>query len=332
MISGWKNAWTLGPTTWFSVAATLFMWLGAGAIRADHPAIVVALDGSGHFKTVQSAIDSIPDQNTERRVIVIKPGTYKERVVISETKTFLTVRGDDQDAARTILTFNRYAGMDDAEAPGGKVGTSGSESVLIRPDNFIAENITFANSAGEVGQAVAVTAAGDRQSFRNCRFLSWYDTLFVHGPRMYFKDCYIEGNLDFIFGRGTAVFENCQIHSKSRGVVTAAGTEPETPFGLVFLKCRLTGAGGKVYLGKPWQKGAATAFIECWLGEHLWPEGWGEWSGTENHKTARFVEYRNTGPGADTRKRPPWSRQLSQAEATQYTKENILSGPDRWNP
>ena len=316
--------------TRLGAVTTLLVALSTIAIRAEHAPIVVAPDGSGHFTTVQSALDSIPDNSTEERVIVIKPGRYKNRVRVYPSKTFITLRGEEKDAARTILTFNRYAGMDDPEAPGKKVGTAGSETALIQADNFTAENITFENSATERVQAVAVRTMGDKQIFRNCRFLGSQDTLFVDGQRIYFRDCYIEGRIDFIFGVATAVFENCHVHSKNGGVITAAGTKPETPFGFVFLKCKLTGADGKAYLGRPWLPGAATAFIECMLGEHVVSEGWSEWRGTENHKSARFFEYRNTGPGATTRKRPPWTRQLSHAEAKSYTTENILSGQDRW--
>lgn len=311
---------------------TLFVVFGAIAARAEQDPIVVASDGSGQFKTVQSAIDSIPDRNTEPRVIVIKPGTYKERLIIRESKTFITLRGGDKDAARTILTFNRSVGMDDPDAPGKKVGTSGSESVLIEADNFTAENITFENSSDRRIRAVAVRTTGDRQIFRNCRFLGWKDTLYVDGKRMYFTNCYVEGRVDFIMGRATAVFENCHIHAKDGGCVTAASTRPETPFGLVFLKCKVTCAEDRSYLGTPWQEGAATAFIECELGENFWPEGWIAGRGNEHHKSARYVEYKNTGPGADTRKRPAWTRQLSEAEAKSYTVENILGGEDRWNP
>lgn len=314
------------------VVTTLFLSLVAGAIRADHPAIVVARDGSGHFKTVQSAIDSIPDENTKPRVIVIKPGTYKERLVIDENKTFLTLRGEHENAGKTVLTFNRHLGMDDPEAPGNEVETDDIESVLIHADNFTAENITFENSAGEVGQAPALRTKGDKQIFRNCRFLGWQDTLYVDGERTYFKDCYVEGRVDLIFGDATAVFENCHLHSKKGGFVTAARTKPETPFGFVFINCKLTGKGGKAYLGRPWQKGAATAFIGCELGNHLRPEGWSDAPGTDHHKTARYVEHKNTGPGAATHRRPDWTRQLSDAEAQAYTIENILSGEDSWTP
>jgi pectinesterase len=314
------------------VATALLAWLCASMLRAEPAPIVVAPDGSGQFKTVQAAIDSIPDNNAEWRLILIKPGTYRERLLINERKTFIILRGEDKEVGRTLLTFNRYAGMDDPEAPGNKLGPNGSESVLIQADNFTAENITFENASGAVAPAVAVRTMGDKQIFRNCRFLGWQDTLWVDGKRTYFRDCYVEGRIDFIFGRATAVFEKCHIHATDGGCITAASTEPETPFGLVFLKCKITCAEDRTFLGSPWEKGAAAAFIECDLGEHLRPEGWKEWRGTENHKTARFVEYRNTGPGANTSKRPAWTRQLSEAEAKNYTVENILSGEDRWDP
>jgi pectinesterase len=333
MISKWKRALELEPATWPGVITALFMTVGISVLRADQPPIIVATDGSGHFKTVQSAIDSIPDKNTDPRVILIKPGTYRERILISESKTFITLRGDHKDAGQTVLTFNRYWGMDDPEAPGKKVESDDVQSVLIRADNFTAENITFENSAGEVGQAPAVRTRSDKQSFRNCRFLGWQDTLYVDGKRAYFKDCYVEGRVDFIFGRATAVFENCHLHSKKGGYVAAASTDPKTPFGLVFLQCKLTGRStDKTYLGRPWKEGAATAFIGCELGGHVRPEGWAQWSGSENHKTARFVEYKNTGPGANPSQRPSWTRQLSDAEARTYTIENVLGGEDRWNP
>jgi len=310
----------------------LFLSLCAIALRAEPAPVVVAPDGSGQFKTIQAAIDSIPDNNAEWRIILVKPGTYKERVVINPQKTFIILRGVDKEVGRTLLTFNRYAGMNDPAAPGNKLGPNGSETVWIQADNFIAENLTFENSAGAVAPAVAVRTMGDKHIFRNCRFLGWQDTLWVDGKRAYFRDCYVEGRIDFIFGRATAVFEKCHLHALDGGCITASSTDPATPFGLVFLKCKVTCAEDKTFLGSPWKAGAATAFIECTLGEHLRPEGWKEWGGNDNHKTARFVEYKNTGPGANTGKRPAWTRQLSDAEAKNYTIENILGGEDGWDP
>jgi pectinesterase len=312
---------------------TALLWsLSAVALRAEPAPIVVAPDGSGQFKTIQAAIDSIPDHNAEWQLVLVKPGTYRERVVINERKTFIILRGEDKEVRRTLLTFNRYAGMNDPEAPGNKLGPNGSETVVIQADNFIAENLTFENSSGAVAPAVAVRAMGNRQIFRNCRFLGWQDTLWVDGKRAYFTDCYVEGRIDFIFGRATAVFERCHIHALDGGCITASSTDPETPFGLVFLRCKITCAEDKTFLGSPWDKGAATAFIECELGENLRPEGWKDWRGTDHHKTARFFEYKNTGPGAATGKRPAWTRQLTDAEAENYTVENVLRGGDGWNP
>lgn len=318
--------------TRFHAGTVLFWSLCAAMLRAEPAPIVVAPDGTGQFKTVQSAIDSIPDNNAEWRLILIKPGTYRERLVINERKTFIILRGEDKEVRRTLLTFNRYAGMNNPEAPGNKLGPNGSESVVIQADNFIAENITFENPSGADAPAVAVRTMGDKQIFRNCRFLGWQDTVWVDGKRAYFTNCYVEGRIDFIFGSATAVFEKCHIHAVDGGCITASSAEPEKPFGLVFLKCRVTCAEDRSYLGSPWRKGAATAFIECELGENLRAEGWKEWHGTENHKTARFVEYRNTGPGANTSKRPAWTRQLSDAEAKDYTVENILGEEDGWDP
>lgn len=314
-------------------AGTVLCWsLGTLMLRAEPAPIVVAPDGTGHFKTVQTAIDSVPDNNAEWRLILLKPGTYRERLVINERKTFIILRGEDKEVRRTLITFNRYAGMPDPEAPGKELGTNGSESVLVQADNFTAENITFENSSGASDAAVAIRTTGDKQIFRNCRFHGWKDTLWVDGKRTYFTDCYVEGRIDFIFGSATAVFEKCHIHAVDGGCITASSAEPETPFGLVFLKCRVTCAEDRSYLGSPWKKGAATAFIECDLGENLRAEGWKEWYTTDNHKTARFVEYRNTGPGANTSKRPAWTRQLHDAEAKNYTVENILGGKDGWDP
>lgn len=311
------------------VLMALFGSLSAIVLRAEHAPIVVAADGNGQFRTVQSAIDSIPEKNDDPRIIVIKPGIYKEQLLIPKSKTFITLRGHDTDARKTVITFNRYATIEDPNAPGKRIGVAGSETVSINADNFTAENITFENSAGRARAAIALATKGDKQIFRNCRFLGWQDTLWVECKRGYFSDCYVEGRVDFIFGSGTAVFENCHLHATDGGVIAAASTKPETPFGLVFLKCRVTCKEDRSYLGSPWQPGAATAFIECELGENLWPQGWSEWGA---NKMARYVEYKNTGPGAHPDKRPAWTRQLSDAEAKLYTVENILAGNDHWNP
>lgn len=305
----------------------LLFTLCAHQLQAAAP-IVVATDGSGAFTSVQAAVDSVPANNPQRVIIHIKPGTYKERIRVGRDKPRITFRGED--ARKTVLTYDLYASkvIPPATQP---VGTSGSYSTLIEADDFEAEHVTFENSAGEVGQAVALRTTGQRQAFRNCRMIGWQDTLYLHEGRAYFKDCYIEGRVDFIFGRGIAVFENCHIHSKNGGYVTAAATEEKEPFGYVFLNCKLTGEGAKAYLGRPWRDHAAVAFIRCEMGDHVRPEGWDNWRKPEREKTARYVEYKCTGPGADRSGRVAWSRELSDAEAAKYTVANVL-GRDGWDP
>src|SRR5439155_18796859 len=235
--------------------------------RADST-ITVAADGSGQFKTVQSAVESVPAGNKARIVIQIKPGTYKERIIVPKNKPMITFRGED--AAKTILTWDWSA---NTEVDGKKVGTSGSCSTLISAPDFTAEKITFENSAGDVGQAVALKFNSDRGIFRDCRFLGWQDTLYIHDRRAYFKDCYIEGRVDFIFGKSTAVFDRCTIQSKNGGYITPAATPKDVSFGLVFPNCKLTGEGASRLLWRPWRADAAPAFLPCDLRPHIKPEG-----------------------------------------------------------
>ncbi|HEX8076653.1 MAG TPA: pectinesterase family protein, partial [Chthoniobacterales bacterium] len=222
------------------LVTALIGWLCAFALRAEPAAIVVAADGSGQFSTVQSAIDSIPDPNAEPRLILVKPGIYKEQVVIGEGKSFITLRGTDNDPLKTVLTFDRYATVPDPKTPGKRVGVYGSESVAIQADNFTAENITFENTAGRLAPGMALRATGDKQIFRNCRFHGWQDTVCVNDGRMYFRNCYMEGRVDFIIGSATAVFEKCHLHATDGGVIAAPSTKPERAFGLVFLRCKVT--------------------------------------------------------------------------------------------
>jgi PelA/Pel-15E family pectate lyase len=283
--------------------------------------IVVAADGSGDFKTVQEAVDHVPENNTQRVVIQIKPGVYHEQIRVSAGKRFVTFRGED--AKRTILTFKLSA-----LAAG---NTRLAFSTLINAGDFRAENITFENTFGVGSQAVALFVDADRTEFRNCRFLGWQDTLFVNGARHTFKDCYIEGHVDFIFGSASAVFENCTIHSKGAGYVTAHyRTSNEQNTGFVFVHSRLTGenTGAGVFLGRPWRPYARVVFLECWLGSHIKPEGWDNWRDPAREKTAWFAEYKSTGPGANASARVTWSKQLTASEAAAFSRERFFGAPD----
>ena len=251
-------------------------------------------------------------------MIRIKPGVYQEQVRVNAGKRYLTLRGDDP--LKTILTFRISA-----QQAG---NTRLAFSTLVNADDFRAENLTFENSFGTGSQAVALFVDANRAAFQSCRFLGWQDTLFVNGSRHVFKDCYIEGHVDFIFGTASAFFENCIIHSKGAGYVTAHyRTSNEEDTGFVFYHCRLTGehTGNGVYLGRPWRPYARVVFLECWLGSHIKPEGWDNWRDPAREKTAWFGEYKSTGPGANAKARVSWSRQLTGGEAAEFSREQFFS-------
>lgn len=328
---------------WFATAVTLL--LGSVPGVAAPRTVTVALDGSGDYKTVQEAVAAVPDNNAGRTIIHLKPGVYQGQIIVPKEKTQVTFQGED--AATTILTYDRNVKdpVPEGQAPQGK-----GDGVVIDGNDFEADNITFRNTSGDHGQAMALRVDGDRAVFRRCRLLGWQDTLLCWSGRQYFKDCYIEGRVDFIYGGATVVFDACEIHSKNGGHITAASTPQDHPYGFVFLHCRLTGdpapwaaptgivarkpSRGPVLadLGRPWRPFGAVAFIDCSMGDHIKPEGWNNWDKTENEETARYREYKSTGPGANPEKRAAWAKQLSDEEAANYTVANILGGTDNWNP
>lgn len=285
---------------------------------------VVAADGSGDFITVQEAINAIPDFRKNRTTIFITNGTYKEKLVLPASKTNVSFIGEDVE--KTILTYDDFASKKNRF--GEDVGTTGSTSFYIFGEGFTAENITFENSSGPVGQAVAVRIDGDMVAFNNCRFLGFQDTLYPHGEnsRQLYTNCYIEGTVDFIFGWSTAVFDKCTIFCKDHGYITAPSTLEETRFGFVFLNCKITGDAPEAsfFLGRPWRPYGKSVFIKCELGNMIKPEGWDNWRNPENEKTAFFAEYKNTGKGSSENGRVSWSHQLSDTDAKQYTIINIL--------
>lgn len=289
---------------------------------------VVSKDGSGDFKTVQEAINAVPDMRANRTRIFIKKGIYKEKLTLPSTKTNVSFIGES--ATKTILTYDDFAQRKNRF--GENIGTSGSSSFFIFGDGFSAENITFENSAGPVGQAVAVRIDGDKVSFTNCRFLGFQDTLYPHGDksRQYYKDCYIEGTVDYIFGFSTALFENCTLFCKTAGYVTAASTPEGKDFGFVFKNCKITGSAsnGSFFLGRPWRPFAKVVYLNCEVGKVINVKGWHNWENTDNEKTAYYAEYKSGGESAAPGLRVSWSHQLSDREAAIYTKEQILGD---WN-
>lgn len=286
---------------------------------------VVAVDGSGDFQSVQAAFDAVPDYRKNTTTIFVRNGTYKEKLILPASKTNVRLIGEDK--MKTILTFDDYASKKNRF--GEEIGTTGSTSIFLFADGFTAENITFENSAGPVGQAVAVRIDGDRVAFFNCRFLGNQDTLYPHGERsrQYYKDCYIEGTTDFIFGWSTAVFEGCTIYSKTGGhYITAASTPENNPFGFVFINCKITGNApeNSYFLGRPWRPYARTVLINCFLDKHIRPEGWHNWNKPDAEKTTFYGEFGSSGPGSDLSQRVEWSKKLTEEEAKRYVPGNIF--------
>ncbi len=289
----------------------------------DKQLITVAQNGSGDFTTIQAAIDAAKAFPDQRVTIFIKNGIYREKVSVPSCNTRLSLIGESLEG--TVITWDDHF----KKMERGRNSTFYTWTLKVEADDFLAENLTIENSAGPVGQAVALHVEGDRCLFRNCRFVGNQDTLYAAGndSRLYFQKCTIEGTTDFIFGAATALFEECTLHSKSNSFITAASTPDGKSYGYVFLRCRLTADEGvtAVYLGRPWRDFARTVFLRCEMGSHILPEGWSNWSGTARDKTAFYAEYQNTGPGAASAARVPWSRQLTKREARSYTLEKILA-------
>ncbi len=307
-----------------------FALLLAGQLQAGQTNLYVAADGSAKFKSVQDAIMAVPSGSGSNSVVIhIKPGIYKELIYVQREKTFFKLVGESP--TNTVLTFDLYAGITNFD--GKPIGTFRTPSTTIDADNFTAENLTFENSAGPVGQALAIRVDGDRAMFRNCRFLGWQDTVWLNRGRQYFTNCYICGHVDFIFGGATAWFEKCEIHARGNGYLTAASTPEDAPFGFVFSHCRITGEPGvRTYLGRPWRNYASTIYLNCEMSDAVQPMGWSDWGKKETHKTARYAEFNSTGSGASPTNRPDWTEQLSAAEANLVTMEEVLGGPDGWKP
>ena len=307
-----------------AAALALFLFRNAFAQTANPQqykyVFTVAKDGSGDYKYIQDAIDAMRVFPLEPITLYIKNGVYNEKIELSANNTDVTFIGESVE--RTIITFNDYSGR-------GKLHTFTSATAKISGNRFVAENITFVNSAGPVGQAVALYVDADRAVFKNCRFIGNQDTIYAAGEnaRQFFLDCYVEGTTDFIFGPSTAVFQRCTVHCKSDSYITAANTPKGKKFGFVFLDCVITADSTvtQLYLGRPWRAYSKTVFLRCQVPAAIAPAGWDNWSNPENEKTAFYAEYQNTGAGAGVKNRVPWSKQLTVQEAAAYTPENIFA-------
>lgn len=289
--------------------------------------LVVSRDGTGDFRTLQEAVESARAFMDYTVTIYVKNGVYKEKVIVPSWVENIDIIGEDRD--KTIITYDDHANIN-------KMGTFRTYTVKVEGSDITFKNLTIENNAAQLGQAVALHTEGDRLKFINCRILGNQDTIYTGAKftRLYFKDCYIDGTTDFIFGPSTALFENCMIHSKRNSYVTAASTPKEAKYGYIFKHCKLTAEPGvdKVYLGRPWRPYAYTLFIECELGKHIVPAGWHNWGKQSNEETARYMEYKNTGEGANASERVAWSKQLTKKEAEAVTVDAIFRTQSDWNP
>ena len=310
----------------------------SAAGKYDNPdTIIVARDGTGEFRTIDEAIEVCRAFMDYHKVIYIKKGKYKEKLIIPSWLQNIELCGEDAD--ETIITYDDHANVKvilGTAAPREQpMGTFRTYTLKIEGSGITLKSLTVENRSARLGQAVALHTEGDRLIFINCRFIGHQDTIYTGtaGTRLYFKGCYICGTTDFIFGPSTAWFEDCTIESLVNSYVTAASTPANEPYGYIFNNCRLIAAEGvdKVWLGRPWRDYGYTLFMNCELGRHIRPEGWHHW---EQHReqTARYLEYNNRGEGAQPQQRVAWSRQLTKKEAQQITPETVFSINDKWNP
>ena len=322
-------------TALFAIALSATAAMAAN--KYDNPdTIVVARDGTGEFRNISEAIEVCRAFMDYHKVIYVKRGTYKEKLEIPTHLTNIEICGED--ALTTIITWDDHANImmpsaydpiaierhptADTQHPTPSnyhpIGTFRTFTLRVCGSDITLKNITIENNSARLGQAVALHTEGDRLRFIGCRFLGHQDTVYTGrgGTRLLFRNCYIEGTTDFIFGPSTAWFENCTIKSKANSYITAASTPADVEYGYVFNRCRLIADEGvtKVYLGRPWRPYAYTLFMNCTLGSHIVPAGWENWRNPDNEKTARYAEYNNSGDGANTKQRVSWSRQLTKKE------------------
>jgi pectinesterase len=311
------------------------------------PDVKTGIEATTEFPTIQMAMDHHPfagigsDGKPGRIFIEIAPGTYRERVIVTQNHTNITLLGMGKSPTDVVITNSL-----NAKQAG---GTFFTETVEINGSGFEADNITFENTAGNTGQAVAAAVRADRSIFKHCRFLGHQDTLFADYGRQYYVDSYIEGGTDFIFGNATAVFDHSEIHANAPGYLTAQSrTSPDQATGYVILNSKVTssiehtaepnvaaaGSGPAketTSLGRPWRPYSRVVYIDTELSADVIPQGWNVWGKATGEPLAFYAEFNSAGPGANPTARVPWSHQLTASEAEQFRPALFLSGSDHWN-
>ncbi|XP_039137015.1 pectinesterase QRT1 isoform X1 [Dioscorea cayenensis subsp. rotundata] len=295
--------------------------------------ISVSKDGNGDSVTVQGAVDLVPHGNNQRVKIFISPGVYREKVLVPSTKPYISFIS--KGSSETVIAWNSQAS--DLLSNGQTIGTLNSASVAVEADYFCANGITFKNTAqaaqpGAVGmQAVALRLSGDKAVLYRCRILGNQDTLFDHQGRHLFKQCYIEGSIDFIFGSARSLYQGCELHAvaQSYGAIAASQrSSPSDDSGFSFTDCKVTGSG-LVYLGRAWGRYARVVYSFCQIDGIILPQGWDDWGDPSRRGTVWFGEFENTGSGANLSQRVPWARSLKNDEAKPFLDQNYIDG-DQW--
>jgi pectinesterase len=299
-------------------------------VRVAH-GVKTGIEGTTEFPTIQMAMDHHPFARKGGRVYIeIEPGIYHERVIVTQNHPNITFIGKGKKPEDVVITnsFNaKQAG-----------GTFFTETVRVDAPGFEADNLTFENTAGNTGQAVAIAVRSDRAVFKHCRILGHQDTLFADYGRQYYLETYIEGTVDFIFGNAQAVFDHSEIHELSPGYLTAQSrTSVDQPTAYVIANSRVTAdeaglSGHYFFLGRPWRPYSRVVYLNTELPATIAPQGWNNWNKTSNEKTAFYAEYGNTGPGAATSERPSWTHQLTGGQAKQFEPRTFLRGRNHWNP
>lgn len=343
------------PKHYILTFSLIIFALTANAAKINDVTFTVALDGSGNFTKIQDAIDAVKPNQKSRTIIRIKNGVYQtEKLIVPEDKQNITFLGENRD--KTIISYhiydckdglnNKCPAEDAAKWTGLNIRTSAT--IAVYGNGFRAENITFRNTAGPVGQALAITVCADKNTFVNCSFLGYQDTIYLWtaGSRSYFLNCLIVGRTDFIYGAGIAFFDDCEIKSFGGGWITAPSTPKDQPFGFIFYKCKITFATDSprkdddhqsIALGRPWHAYPKVAWLYCDMCKNINPQGWNTtWrmDYADTDPDLHLYEYKNSGAGADMTNRSKWAglRALNDEEAKQYNIKNILSGKDNWNP
>ena len=340
------------------VSALLGAFLMVSCTQAgSHPDIVVALDGRGDFIKIQDAINAVPDNSEKRTVILLKQGVYdKEKLIVPSSKKNVTLLGEGRD--KSLIRYHIYDSRSE-EAIDGKCPPEAvklwskellrtSSTLTIQGEGFRAEKLAIENTAGPVGQALAITVQADKTVFQDCDLKSYQDTVYLWsgGCRTYFGNCLVLGRTDYIYGGGIGYFDQCEIRSWGGGWITAPSTSKEQKYGFVFNECKVTYAensprsgddGHPFRLGRPWHNYPKVAWIRCEMSKMVHPEGWGDTWRMDYAATSadlHLYEYGNTGEGADMSNRCKWAgmRKLETSEARDYSVSAVLSGDDDWDP